>query len=107
MTIYMDRPRKREVPFSFGNYGYKARAFCAHLISDKPGHEGHEELRLFAQAIGSKPEWLRDEGGGKEHYDVIGLQRIGAAVRAGVKQIGNRELAAKIKAKRLAMEAAE
>lgn len=67
-----------------------------HLFADTSA-----ELHAFATRIGLRREWAQKEGTPTEHYDLTQTRRA-LAVESGAKEIGYRELANLIKAKRKA-----
>lgn len=60
---------------------------AAHLVSDRPGREGTEELIRFGRRIGLRVRWIQFRGQPKEHFDVFGPQ-IQRALDAGAKEVG-------------------
>ncbi len=65
-----------------------------HMIADTT-----EELNEMADRIGVKRRWIQDAGTYKEHYDIAVAKRK-KAVRAGAREITQRELALKLRARR-------
>ncbi len=73
----------------------------AHLLSDRPGEEGSEELRSFAREIGLI--WrLQSRGTYAEHYD-IRESDIPRAGSAGVGVVSRRKLAEILRDKKAQM----
>ena len=86
MAIYMDKPNGE---------GW------AHLLSDRPGEEGSEELRSFARGIGLI--WrLQSRGTYAEHYDIRDSD-IPRAESAGAEVLSRRKLAEILRDKRALM----
>ncbi len=86
----MDKPRR-----------LKDGRIVAHLLSDRHGKRGENELVAIATVIGCHPYALQHAGTYKEHFDLIGPRRIRAAERHPlIRQVGWREISAILKAKR-------
>ncbi len=86
MAIYMDNPNGE---------GW------AHLLSDRPGEEGSEELRSFARGIGLI--WkLQSRGTYSEHYDIRDSD-IPKAEYAGAEVVSRRKLAKILRDKKTLM----
>lgn len=62
------------------------RMIMCHMIADT-----REELDAMADAIGVARRWIQYPGTWKEHYD-IAVSKRALAVRAGAKEITQREL---------------
>lgn len=75
---------------------------CSHLVSDKPGAEGTEELITFAKRAGLLERYIQKRGTYKEHFDVFGRPR-GRCVEMGAKEITRNELGWILIEKRKAM----
>mgnify|MGYP001570165364 CR=1 FL=1 len=87
MSVYVDSMRA-----SFG------RMVMCHMIADST-----EELLAMADTIGVDRKWLQHPGEHLEHFD-IALSKKALAVKAGAVEVTMRELAHKLRAKRLAQE---
>jgi rRNA maturation endonuclease Nob1 len=70
------------------------RMVMCHMIADTS-----EELLLMADRIGVDRKWLQDAGTDREHFD-IALSKRRLAIQHGAIEIGMRDLAVKIRAKR-------
>lgn len=70
----------------------------SHMCSDLPGPEGTAELLAFARRIGSKAEWLQNEGAWNEHFDVMNA-RYRTAIAAGARAVRPRDIVAAMRAK--------
>lgn len=79
MTVYVDNMRRR--------YG---RMIMCHMIADTT-----EELLAIAGEIGVARRWLQKVGTKWEHFD-ISLKKRRLAIKAGAKEITQRELALKL-----------
>ena len=81
--IYMDKPKKIE---------FRGRPrWHSHLWSDKPGMEGSNELRVFAEWLGMSRRWLQHPGTYKEHYDLLSYSRCKQAEEDGAKVVTTRD----------------
>jgi hypothetical protein len=83
MSVYVDNMR--------APYG---RMIMCHMIADS-----RAELDAMAVSIGVARRWIQKPGEAEEHYD-ISLTARAAAVRRGAQEITQRQLAAKIIARR-------
>lgn len=83
MAVYVDNMRA----------GYGRMIMC-HMLADS-----HEELVAMADKIGVARRWIQQQGTYSEHFDVC-LSKRAAAVRAGAIEIGRKDLARMLLAKR-------
>lgn len=86
MSVYVDSMR--------ASYG---RMVMCHMIADST-----RELLAMADRIGVKRRWLQDAGTYREHFDIC-LTKRSAAVVAGAIEVTQRELADRIRRRRLAV----
>ena len=84
MAVYVD-----DMEAGFG------RMVMCHMIADTT-----EELNAMADKIGVARRWIQKPGTDREHYDICKSKRA-LAVRHGAKEIATRELAAKLRARRV------
>lgn len=85
MSVYVDNMRA----------GYGRMVMC-HMIADS-----RDELLAMVDAIGVDRKWIQHEGTHLEHFD-IALSKRALAVRLGAIEVTTRELAHKLRAKRIA-----
>ena len=83
MSVYVDDMRA----------GFGRMVMC-HCVADT-----REELLATMDAVGVAKKWIQKAGTPSEHFDIC-LSKRAAAVRAGAKEISQRELHAVIQAKR-------
>lgn len=68
---------------------YKGSLYC-HMMSDKKGQAGLDELHAFASALGLKRAWFQDRRG-YPHYDLSqNMRRL--AIRKGAQAVTGTEL---------------
>ncbi|PJK30058.1 DUF4031 domain-containing protein [Minwuia thermotolerans] len=88
--VVMDRPRR--LPDG---------RLTAHLLSDRAGPAGYRELMPVALSLGCHPRALQEPGTYKEHFDLMGEKRIGAALaHPDIATVTWRRIADILKAKR-------
>lgn len=85
MAVYVDNAR---LPFG--------RMLMAHMVADSTA-----ELMAMADRIGVHRRWLQEPGTSREHFDVC-LDKRALALRSGAIAINGRQLAAFLRARRLA-----
>lgn len=84
MSVYVDDARLK----------FRNMTMC-HMIADST-----EELLAMADAIGVRRKWIQDAGTYREHFDVC-LSKRAKAVKAGAREISQRELGMMLRQRRL------
>lgn len=85
MTVYVDSMEAK-----FG------RMVMCHMVADTT-----DELLAMADRIGVARRWIQDPGEVTEHFDIAKSKRA-LAVAAGAVEVGPREIAELLRARRLA-----
>jgi hypothetical protein len=70
-----------------------------HVLSDRLGTEGSQELRAFVRACGMRLEWMQYPGMYREHFDAH-PHTADCLLRHGARLVGNHEVGALLRAKR-------
>lgn len=92
MSVYVD---DMEAEYSYtGSRKFYTMKMC-HMIADTT-----EELLDMAGRIGVRPKWIQDAGTYREHFDICRSKRA-LAVEHGAIQVSMRELALKVRLRRL------
>lgn len=97
MAVFFDSPLPIE---------YRRFRIGAHLMSDLPGEEGTRELTAFAESIGLRAEWIQEAGTPREHFDLLGSNKIWAARVKGAREVTRRRVVEVIEAKRAKQDTA-
>lgn len=77
-------------------YHYDSMIMC-HMIADTP-----EELLAMVDVIGVQRKWIQGQGTYREHFDISKSKRA-AAIKRGAVPITGRQLAKKLRARRIRM----
>lgn len=89
MAVWMDPPAFH------GARAHGRPVKSTHLMADTTA-----ELVAFADSIGSKRSWIQHPGTYREHYDLIGMARIKAAIAAGAEVLDRPEFIARYQKRR-------